>query len=506
MNTFNVKLFGVFFIVFCSCLRAQQQNVLITDVPNSTALPDASSLLDLSSSSKGLLVPRVNLTSTTSQSPIPNGTSVATALLVYNQAPAQNDVTPGFYYWANSKWNRFDTGNNIGDWKVTGNTSLTSPAAPTTYGTTTIGTSENWIGTTDAVDFVVGTNQIERLRVKQSTGKVGIGTAAPAMRLDVTDASTTTDDATIRGTATGTARTYGVYGATTSTTNAASGVKGEVTGSGYVFGVWGNSSASASIGVRASNTNSTGTGLLVSGNNSLAYTLASTGSGAAFNGIPIGAVSYGNDASGWGICAAGNNNNTSTISGGGGGSFSGNQWGVYSVATLTSPNGTDRSTYVGNYYANSLTPVTVYVGARIGGTHYKILGTTAGSVSTTMPTRSGERILFAPEAPENWFFDLGEIQLKNGKAIVNIDPTFVDCISDSVPFKVFVQGSEDTFGSIRVKRNQKDKTFELEDIGGPSNGIVQYSIYGIWKTKENLRFPEFTPDMHQKIIETPKIK
>jgi hypothetical protein len=170
----------ILLVVFFRSELSAQQNVLVTD--NTTTAPHASSLMELNSTTKGFLMPRVALSSTTSQSPI--GVAPLTSLLVYNTATA-GDVTPGFYYWDGTKWNRFDSGNNIGDWKVTGNTLLTSPAAPSIYGTTPIGTSENWIGTTDAVDFVVGTNQIERLRVKQSTGRVGIGTSSPSKPLDV---------------------------------------------------------------------------------------------------------------------------------------------------------------------------------------------------------------------------------------------------------------------------------------------------------------------------------
>ena len=122
-----------------------------------------------------------------------------------------------------------------------------------------------------------------------------------------------------------------------------------------------------------------------------------------------------------------------------------------------------------------------------------------------MVTRNGERILFAPESPENWFFDIGEVQLINGKATVYLDETFVDCLSDSKPFKVFVQAGENTIGSIRITRNQNDKSFIIEDIGGASSGTVQYNVYGIWKGKENLRFPEFKPENNLKAIEQKKI-
>lgn len=52
---------------------------------------------------KGILIPRVALTQTTSNAPV--GASVATSLLVYNTATV-NDVTPGFYYWDGTQWVR----------------------------------------------------------------------------------------------------------------------------------------------------------------------------------------------------------------------------------------------------------------------------------------------------------------------------------------------------------------------------------------------------------------
>jgi len=68
-----------------------------------TSTPSASSVLELSSTNQGVLLPRVALTSTTSASPI---SSPATSLLVYNTATA-NDVVPGYYYWDGSKWLSF---------------------------------------------------------------------------------------------------------------------------------------------------------------------------------------------------------------------------------------------------------------------------------------------------------------------------------------------------------------------------------------------------------------
>ncbi|OMQ10481.1 hypothetical protein [[Flexibacter] sp. ATCC 35103] len=80
-----------------------------------TSNPDNSSQLDITSSIRGLLIPRIELTSTTSQSPIPG--VAATSLLVYNKSD-KNDITPGFYYWNGIKWVRIaegDTSSSTGN-------------------------------------------------------------------------------------------------------------------------------------------------------------------------------------------------------------------------------------------------------------------------------------------------------------------------------------------------------------------------------------------------------
>jgi|DEB19_MinimDraft_2_1074335.scaffolds.fasta_scaffold09753_1 hypothetical protein len=69
-----------------------------------TTTPNASAKLDVTSTNKGFLPPRLALTATNSASPI---TSPATGLLVYNTATAgsaPNDVAPGYYYWNGVAW------------------------------------------------------------------------------------------------------------------------------------------------------------------------------------------------------------------------------------------------------------------------------------------------------------------------------------------------------------------------------------------------------------------
>ncbi|WP_345208636.1 hypothetical protein [Chryseobacterium ginsengisoli] len=71
-----------------------------------TVSPDASAQLDVTSSNKGFLPPRVALTAINDKSPLPASTPTA-GILVYNTATTSNtpyDVSPGYYYWDGSKW------------------------------------------------------------------------------------------------------------------------------------------------------------------------------------------------------------------------------------------------------------------------------------------------------------------------------------------------------------------------------------------------------------------
>jgi len=81
-----------------------QNNVGIND---DNSIPNASAMLDVCSATKGLLIPRVSLLSSTDVATI---SSPASSLLVYNTATI-SDVSPGYYYWnGSSEWVRLVTG------------------------------------------------------------------------------------------------------------------------------------------------------------------------------------------------------------------------------------------------------------------------------------------------------------------------------------------------------------------------------------------------------------
>lgn len=65
-----------------------------------TTSPDASAMLDVSSTSKGFLPPRLALTGTTDVATI---LTPATGLMVYNTATAA-DVVPGYYFYNGATW------------------------------------------------------------------------------------------------------------------------------------------------------------------------------------------------------------------------------------------------------------------------------------------------------------------------------------------------------------------------------------------------------------------
>ena len=113
-----------------------QQNIGI-----GTTTPNSSALLEVQSSNKGILIPRVSLLSEIDIVTIP---AAPTSLLIYNL----NAVLPegvGFYYWNGIKWNKLISKDGITNvaWGINGNAGTT----PTS----------DFIGTTDNTAIVFKT-------------------------------------------------------------------------------------------------------------------------------------------------------------------------------------------------------------------------------------------------------------------------------------------------------------------------------------------------------------
>ncbi len=106
---FNIKTLLIAAVMSTVIHTTNAQNIGISATgtpPNNSALLDVDASGLPANNKKGLLIPRVALTSATDVVTIP---SPATSLLIYNTATAGsgiNQVFPGFYYFDGTKWRR----------------------------------------------------------------------------------------------------------------------------------------------------------------------------------------------------------------------------------------------------------------------------------------------------------------------------------------------------------------------------------------------------------------
>jgi hypothetical protein len=205
--------------------QAFSQTVVVTD-DATYQTGNASSVLDVKSTSKGMLIPRMTQAQRSAIS------SPATGLMVY-----QTDGTAGFYYYNGSTWLVMASG--IGSqWTTTGSDiyyssgnvgiGVSSPSTalhvsgtnpltltgvqvgstsdsiltissgtvkklPASNGTTgfwnlagnaATNSGQNYIGTSDNKSFRIRTNNTERVKI-DSVGNIGIGTSSPATALHI---------------------------------------------------------------------------------------------------------------------------------------------------------------------------------------------------------------------------------------------------------------------------------------------------------------------------------
>lgn len=107
MNKFLCIVYSIIFIVAPYIMYAQNVGINTT---GSNA--DASSMLDVNATDKGILIPRVSLVNIANfTSPV---NAPAAGLLVYNtNAAVVGGYGEGFYYWSGSVWTKMATGNSL---------------------------------------------------------------------------------------------------------------------------------------------------------------------------------------------------------------------------------------------------------------------------------------------------------------------------------------------------------------------------------------------------------
>ena len=476
-----------------------------------TTSPNPDAVLDISSTTSGLLLPRLALTNTNNPSPL---TTDVSGMVVYNTAIA-GDVTPGFYVNDGIDWIRLGSTSNS-DWSLTGN-------AGTTAGI-------NFIGTTDAQDLYLYTNNNEQLRITTggharittttsdnnpsfawqgdvNTGMRRLGADQLALvaggtnLVELTETGTgnevkinpgTTVDTDLKLESMSNSDLFLVSGVNNqvsiNTPTPTAGDFFSVTGD-YAINAYSNGNDETSIYADASGDTAVsvygyapGTaavGIVGVGEVTSAI-VPPEGAGGAFTGQDIGMAAY-----------RFSNVNTN------------NEGGAYIVGKM------DTGTLVANQYS--------YVSARIGGTWYKINGT--GSVATIVDTPEGGRVnMFCPEAPEILFEDHGQGKLVNGEATIVLDSIFTHniIVNEKHPLRVYVQLEGDCNGVYVTDKSLKG--FSVKELAkGKSNVAFSYQVVANRKDElakdgtvnsknADVRFPKAATPMKQKKIASKKYR
>jgi trimeric autotransporter adhesin len=148
-----------FAICFFHLQLNAQQNIGI-----GTIAPHSSSLLEVKSNNKGMLVPRINLLSETDVVTI---AAPATSLLLYNTNNALTDGE-GYYFWNGTKWSKLMNRANVSSlaWSIAGNSGTN--------------TNTDFIGTTDNKPLVFKTNNILSGKIDPGPNNVFFGQSAGA--------------------------------------------------------------------------------------------------------------------------------------------------------------------------------------------------------------------------------------------------------------------------------------------------------------------------------------
>ncbi len=264
-----------------------------------TTTPDASSLLEIKSTTKGLLIPRM----TQAQRNVI--TSPATGLMIY-----QTNATPGFYYYGGGGWKSVAPK----AWNLTGNAGTDS--------------SINFIGTTDALPLVFRVNNVRAGFIGYGTSNTSFG--YQAFRSNTTgnyntatgtyslSANTTGNNNTANGSYTLLNNTTGIYNAATGADALHNNTTGNYNAANGAASLYSNTTGyyNTANGYQSLYTNATGFANTASGYQSLYFnTSGYQNTAAGLDALRSNTSGYNNTATGLGALLLNNLGNSNTANG-----------------------------------------------------------------------------------------------------------------------------------------------------------------------------------------------
>jgi len=147
----KTKVFHCLMLLLVACISSQAQNIAINETGNQ---PDTSAMLDISSTSRGLLIPRMNKAQKNAIA-LPG-----VGLLVFQTAPD----SIGFHYYDGTQWLWLAAANNKQGWLTTGNAGTDSII--------------NFLGTTDDKPVMLRQNNLPAGQLNTKTHNYFIGGGA----------------------------------------------------------------------------------------------------------------------------------------------------------------------------------------------------------------------------------------------------------------------------------------------------------------------------------------
>ena len=227
---------------------------------------------------------------------------------------------------------------------------------------------------------------------------------------------------------------YGVYG--DSSSNIA--VYGVSTSS---TGVWGESSGAAGVGVLGAS--------------------SYIGVAGSYDGGSIIGAEYGEYSAVWGDAGGGGDGVTGTTDDGVAGGFDNNS---NQYPALFAYNASTGGTGLFRTFSASDSAGTCGFGnGNLSCT---------GQVKSLVPAGGGARMVetYAMQSPENWMEDFGSGALNHGVAVVRVDPTFAETVSDTSEYHVFLTPKGDSKGLYVI--NETATSFEVRESGGGVSSLA----------------------------------